>query len=77
MPAVSARAISGDAALLARLGSGPSGARVHSVFDAVINVHAAEEGRLYTLACRRIDDAPCTLVVEFRLSLCFCEEERG
>jgi hypothetical protein len=61
---VATRALSADAALLARLRSGPFRASVHSVFDRVINVHCAEDDRLYTLACRRSDDAPCTLVVD-------------
>ena len=64
MSAVSTRALSGDAALIGRLGRGPFQASVHSVFDRVVNVHCAEEDRLYTLACRRSDDAPCTLVVD-------------
>lgn len=61
---VATRAISAEAALLARLRRGPFRASVHSVFDRVVNVHCADDDRLYTLACRRSDDAPCTLVVD-------------
>lgn len=61
---VSTRAISADIALLARLSPGPFQASVHSVFDRTVNVHCADDDRLYTLACRHSDNAPCTLVVD-------------
>lgn len=54
---------SADAALLHALQSERVRGRVHSVFDRAINI-ADEACGLFTLACRGLDDAPATLVVD-------------
>jgi hypothetical protein len=60
---VALRALSADAALLRRLDRPRQRARVHSVFDRVINIDPGD-GRLLTLAHRDSDDAPDTVVVD-------------
>jgi hypothetical protein len=62
--ALAVRALSGDVACLAALRGGLRG-RVHSVFARVVNV-IVPDGTLLTLASRRVDDAPDTLVVDLR-----------
>jgi hypothetical protein len=57
------RALSIDAGLLRRLRTVPAPARVHSVFERVINVDLGA-GRLLALACRGADDAPDSVVVD-------------
>lgn len=57
------RALSADAALLPLLRASPRRARVHSVFDRVVNVQFEGE-RLLTLAHRGADDAPDSVVVD-------------
>jgi len=56
------RAISADAHLLRRLDSRPRG-RVHSVFARTVNIEV-EGGDLVTLACRSVDNAPDTVVID-------------
>jgi len=56
------RALSADAALLPLLRA-PRSARVHSVFERVVNVQLAGD-RLLTLAHRAADDAPDSIVVD-------------
>ena len=61
--AVAIRARSIDRQLLEMLqGEGLSG-RVHSAFDRVINIEC-ERGDLCTLACRDLDDAPSTAILD-------------
>jgi hypothetical protein len=55
------RALSGDTTLLDRFREGPAGGTVHSSFDRVVNVTAASDGQLLTLAASSVDDAPATL----------------
>jgi hypothetical protein len=50
-------ALSADAALLERVRAGRLRGRVHSVFERVVNI-AQEDGTLWTLAARELDDAP-------------------
>jgi hypothetical protein len=57
-----ARALSVDAALLRLLRENPSPGVVHSVFDHVVNIQR-EDGELYTIASRGLDNAPNTLIV--------------
>lgn len=54
---------SADAVWLHALHSGRVRGRVHSVFDRALNVED-EAGGLFTLACRGLDDAPATIVVD-------------
>ena len=65
--AVAIRARSIDTQFLNTLqGEGLSG-RVHSVFERVINIESDLEcdcGELFTLACRDLDDAPRTAILE-------------
>jgi len=61
-----AEAVSGDAGLVSRLHAGGFRARVHSVFQRVVNLECATTGRLYTLACAGVDNAPSTLVLDAR-----------
>lgn len=64
LPQVEAR--SGDAALLAEsLPSLLDAARIHSVFERVVNVET-RSGRLLTLAYSDADNAPDTLIVDIR-----------
>ena len=56
------RAASIDTAFLQMLRRGPFRARVHSVFERVVNIER-ERGELFTLACRGLDSAPNTVVV--------------
>ncbi len=60
--AVSIRAVSGDAELLTRLEGEAFQASVHSLFTRVINLQCSASGRLFTLACAGVDNAPDTLV---------------
>lgn len=65
-PLVQFAARSGDAALLAApLPSWLSAARIHSVFERVVNVETGH-GRLLTLAFADADNAPDALVVDIR-----------
>jgi hypothetical protein len=57
------RARSGDAAFLRLLREQRFRGRVHSVFQRVVNLQR-DDGELFTIACRDLDDAPNTLVVE-------------
>lgn len=57
------RALSADVALLRSPGQQRLQGRVHSVFDRVVNVMDVR-GELFTLACRDVDDAPDTIVVD-------------
>jgi Protein of unknown function (DUF2877) len=54
---------SGDAAFLRLLREEPFRGRVHSVFQRVVNLQR-DDGELFTIACRDLDDAPNTLVVQ-------------
>ena len=54
---------SADALFLRTLDAGRIHGRVHSVFDRVVNVEA-DGGELFALACRDLDNAPNTVVVE-------------
>lgn len=63
-PGLQLQALSADAALLQSLPHGGwMAARIHSVFDHVVNVELADE-RLLTLAQRDSDDAPETIVTD-------------
>ena len=56
-------AVSIDTAFLKVLRHGRFRARVHSVFERVINVEH-ESGELFTLACRDVDNAPSTAILD-------------
>jgi hypothetical protein len=66
-PASRSRAVlharSGDAAFLRQLREQRFRGRVHSVFQRVVNLQR-DDGELFTIACRELDDAPNTLVVQ-------------
>ncbi len=55
--------VSIDTAFLQLLRHGRFRARVHSVFERVINVEH-ESGELFTLACRDVDNAPSTAILD-------------
>lgn len=57
------RALSADAALLQGRKTAKGDARIHSVFERVLNIEAGDD-RLVTLAHRASDDAPDTVVVD-------------
>ncbi len=60
---ISLRALSVDAALLRGLGTSRQAARIHSVFERVVNL-LTRDNQLLTLAHRNCDDAPATIVVD-------------
>jgi hypothetical protein len=66
-PASRSRAVlharSGDAAFLRLLREQRFRGRVHSVFQRVVNLQR-DDGELFTIACRDLDDAPNTLVLQ-------------
>lgn len=57
------RALSADAALLQAPRERRLSGAVHSVFERAVNVEN-EAGELFTLACRDLDNAPDTLIVD-------------
>lgn len=56
-------ALTGDRHFLERLNDGNMTGYVHSVFKRTINMMSLNDGHLYTFACKEIDNAPNTLVL--------------
>lgn len=54
---------SADARLLRRLEAGRLHGRVHSLFERTVNIEDGA-GELFTLACRTLDNAPASIVVQ-------------
>jgi Protein of unknown function (DUF2877). len=58
------QAISGDRNFLNMIGDGSFHGHVHSVFDHTINIQCALDSSLYSVAARRSDNAPNTIVID-------------
>jgi len=57
-------AISGDFEFLQLLENGSFQGKVHSIFDRTVNVSCLENGELYTIAARTLDNGPNTLITD-------------
>lgn len=58
------QALSGDAGFLERLARASFSGTVHSIFERTINLTCSENGELYTIGNRQLDNAPNTLVID-------------
>ncbi|MEK4487311.1 DUF2877 domain-containing protein [Psychrobacillus sp. FSL H8-0484] len=56
-------AISGDGEFIQRIIESELNGFVHSVFNRTINIQCVDNNELYTIACREIDNAPNTLII--------------
>ncbi|MFS0554702.1 DUF2877 domain-containing protein [Brevibacillus sp. 179-C9.3 HS] len=58
------QALSGDAGFLERLARANFSGTVHSIFERTINLTCSENGELYTIGNRQLDNAPNTLIID-------------
>lgn len=58
------RATSGDHGFIQLLRKGFFTGTIHSIFERTFNIECLENGELYTIASRKIDNAPNTLVTD-------------
>lgn len=55
---------SGDGNFIERVIHSNFSGFVHSTFKRSVNIHCVEDGELYTIACREIDNGPNTLILD-------------
>lgn len=57
-------AISGEADFIKAMKTSIFTGTVHSTFNRTINIKCYEDGDLYTIACRKVDNGPNTLIID-------------
>lgn len=57
-------AISGDKDFIMKIDKSMFSGCIHSTFNRTFNIKCLEDGELYTIACRKIDNAPNTLIID-------------
>ncbi|CRK81888.1 hypothetical protein BN000_01805 [Neobacillus massiliamazoniensis] len=55
---------SGDFSFIQQISDSKLSGYVHSTFNRTFNIHCLENGELYTIACREMDNGPNTLIID-------------
>ncbi|MBU8916952.1 DUF2877 domain-containing protein [Bacillus sp. FJAT-29953] len=58
------KTVSGDVEFLQKLNSSKFTGSVHSTFNRTFNIKCHQNGELYTIACRNVDNGPNTLIID-------------
>ncbi|MFJ7727585.1 DUF2877 domain-containing protein [Neobacillus sp. NPDC097160] len=58
------KTVSGDVDFIKRMNHSKFSGIVHSTFNRTFNIYCFENGELYTIACREIDNGPNTLIID-------------
>lgn len=56
--------LSGDFNFLRKINNSMFNGCVHSTFNRTFNIQCKEDGELFTIACRNVDNAPNTLIID-------------